>query len=316
MVARSDKNLDGKLSFDERKHLLAALGMPLMAPPEEFLSASLPVRATHDNLPALYVKAGLRPPRSTEISFDSRDGYGMNHGPPALEMTTRGGITDAAAGGWPVIRSSQAQDPLQQQRASREACSFVVEECLGEGFAATGDGFSTNDVFKRVAFEQPSCGDCMILLLVKASGPSGLEAFLPPPGAPSIAEHPPFVPLSLEKDFNEIDFVALAKEMGHAHLRERAVRMIARYGYSLGESVSTFVLMKGKKTLLPQLSKLNKDFARSHGLSKVTVVEPALLTLNDDLNSQLVSDSVEPLLKDFFEAVWKFPTRFERVEGA
>lgn len=283
-MAKSDTNLDGILSQDERLAMLAALGMPLAQATEEQLSASLPKRSTVDKLPSLYARASIRPPRSTEVMFDSRDGYALAHGPPSYDTVGRSGSEpDAAAGGWPVIRKSFEHHELQQQRAARDTCSFVIDECLGEGFAGPDgeENVMTNDVFKRVAFENPKCGDCAILLLVKASGESGLEVFLPPVGAPPKEEHPVFEPLSLEKDYAQIDFVKIAQTMGHTHLRERAVRQIARYSYSIGESVSSFVLMKGKKTLLPQLSKLNKDFARSHGLSKVNVVEPAMLTLNE-----------------------------------
>ncbi len=265
--------------------MLAALGMPLMtAPREGQISASLPKRATLDELPALYAKAAIRPPRSTEVVFDSRDGFALAHGPPSYDTIGRGGAEpDPAAGGWPFIRKAHEGHQLQKLRAARETCSFVVDECLGEGFAgADGEApFSTNEVFRRVAFENPKCGDCAILLLVKASGDWGLEAFLPPVGDKPKEEHPKFEPLSMDKDYSEIDYVKIAKDMGPTHLRERAVRLIARYAYRIGDSVSSFVLMKGKKTLLPQLAKLNKDFARSQNLGKVNVVEPAMLTLNE-----------------------------------
>lgn len=283
-VAKSDKDLDGTLSHEERLALLAGLGMTLATAPEGVISASLPKRATLDHLGPLYARAAIRPPRSTEIMFDSRDGYALSHGPPSYDTTGRSGTApDLAAGGWPVIRKSFEGHELQKQRAARETCSFVVEECLGEGFGGV-DGeakFGTNEVFRRVAFEQPKCGDCAVLLLVKASGEAGLEAFLPPKGAAPTEEHPKFEPLSLDKDFAEVDFVQLARDVGPTHLRERAVRLIARYSYSIGDSVSSFVLMKGKKTLLPQLSKLNKEFARSQNLGKVSIVEPAMLTLNE-----------------------------------
>lgn len=284
-VAKADQDLDGVLSYDERRAMLIALGMAQEgAAAEEVIAASLPKRSTLDDLSSLYVKAAIRPPRSTDIMFDSRDGFGLAHGPPSYDTIGRsGGEPDAAAGGWPFIRKSFENHELQKQRAARDTCSFVIDECLGEGFAAADSEakFSTNDVFKRVAFENPKCGDCAILLLVKASGESGLEAFLPPVGAAPKEEHPPFAPLSLDKDYAEIDFVKLAQDMGPTHLRERAVRMIARYSYRIGDSVSSFVLMKGKKTLLPQLSKLNRDFARSQNLGKMSVVEPAMMTLNE-----------------------------------
>jgi hypothetical protein len=33
-----------------------------------------------------------------------------------------------------------------------------------------------------------------------------------------------------------------------------------------------------------------------------------------DMGNDLISKSVEGMMKQFFEAIWKFPTRFERLD--
>jgi hypothetical protein len=90
-------------------------------------------------------RTGLEAPKETEYDWLSSDGY-------------------------PLINTVQKGTETQH-------CKIDVSKCFA--------GDSVIEVFKRVAFEQPECGDCLIAHLISRSGSTGLSAFLPAPNAPS-----------------------------------------------------------------------------------------------------------------------------------
>ncbi|KAH9950688.1 hypothetical protein B0H21DRAFT_819141 [Amylocystis lapponica] len=55
-------------------------------------------------------------------------------------------------------------------------CKIEYSTCFGE----PSELGSASEVFKHIAFACPECGDCVITVLVRASGPLGVSAFLPP----------------------------------------------------------------------------------------------------------------------------------------
>ncbi|KAJ7229184.1 hypothetical protein GGX14DRAFT_417010 [Mycena pura] len=71
--------------------------------------------------------------------------------------------------GYPLIRTTRTKTSAH--------CAIDVKRCFA--------GSSSLGVFRRVAFEEPDCGDCLIAHLISKSGPVGLEAFLPHPQAPN-----------------------------------------------------------------------------------------------------------------------------------
>jgi 3-O-alpha-D-mannopyranosyl-alpha-D-mannopyranose xylosylphosphotransferase len=73
--------------------------------------------------------AGWEPPKATEFLFSSMDG----HMPP-------------------ILRPSQSP-------STNDRCTFDLERCLGS-FWSRQEDVSADDMFKRLAFANPSCGDC------------------------------------------------------------------------------------------------------------------------------------------------------------
>lgn len=82
-----------------------------------------------DRMKSHFQGAGWEAPKATEFLFSSMDG----HLPP-------------------IPKPSQA-------RTANDRCTFDLERCLGS-FWSRHDNVSADDMFKRLAFANPSCGDC------------------------------------------------------------------------------------------------------------------------------------------------------------
>lgn len=126
---------------------------------------------------------------------------------------------------------------------SAQDCKLDMHVCFSD-FWTAGLTSSANDIFKRIAFEHPECGDCLLSSLIRASGPRGLSILLPPLLPPSEASHPPKdIPhMPLTKTWKETDF-SLASVVPDAltvDLRVWCLRLLARYQYSLGEQTHLF----------------------------------------------------------------------------
>ncbi|GAA5859727.1 hypothetical protein JCM1840_006427 [Sporobolomyces johnsonii] len=296
-VARSDGNLDGELSLDERRQMLEELGFDVDAVGAE-VSVVAPRRATKERLPRLLARAGLAAPGATEIAFSSMDGHGIYRGAEQdLHATVR-----------PVD-----YDGSTDQEEPKPYCTLELERCFGEDFLSTRKSPSSAKVFRRVAFEHTACGDCAIVALVGKSGPSGLSAFLPPPSpspSSSTANDPPFTPLSLFsptlKDHSSpsSSAFALPSPASAAWIRQRAIHQILRYSYILGDSSSNFQSMRQPRLVQLVLDQLSDD-ARD---------KPTFLTLNDDFVSDLAAARADAYLKRFFESQWPDPSPYELVE--
>ncbi|KAJ7896082.1 hypothetical protein B0H14DRAFT_2431241 [Mycena olivaceomarginata] len=91
-----------------------------------------------------------------------------------LDAPKQTGYDWLSSDGYPLIRTVKPnpKDTFVQH------CTLDIEECLPSSLS------SSLEVFRRVAFEKPDCGDCLIVHLIGRSGPVGLGAFLPPPKAP------------------------------------------------------------------------------------------------------------------------------------
>jgi 3-O-alpha-D-mannopyranosyl-alpha-D-mannopyranose xylosylphosphotransferase len=82
-----------------------------------------------DRMKAHFQGAGWEAPKATEFLFSSMDG----HMPPILKPS--------------------------QSAATNDKCTFDLERCLGS-FWSRHETVSADDMFKRLAFANPSCGDC------------------------------------------------------------------------------------------------------------------------------------------------------------
>ncbi|KAJ7123056.1 hypothetical protein C8R44DRAFT_876248 [Mycena epipterygia] len=165
--------------------------------------------------------------------------------------------------GYPLVRTVR--------EGSSAHCAIDVDLCFAPG--------TPIELFKRVAFEKPDCGDCLIAHLINRSGPQGLAAFLPPPKAPSAP--PPQTP-SLATRWQDVEFPS---GMG----REFAVNSIQRYTYVVGSSPMQFLALKrqGDTKRLPDMA------------SPV-----AFLAVNDDLRNPNGLDQTDTDMRTWYAQRW------------
>jgi 3-O-alpha-D-mannopyranosyl-alpha-D-mannopyranose xylosylphosphotransferase len=150
-------------------------------------------------------------------------------------------------------------------------CLLDLERCFGS-FWTRSESVPSSEMFTRLAFQYPDCGDCRELIsplssnpslfaycdvvikaLVTASGPLGLSAFLPPHGTTFLnapleegKAYPKFLPpphLPLTPTWHEADFslgaimqtTALPEES--VDMRVYSMKLLSRYLYLSGEWV-------------------------------------------------------------------------------
>ncbi|KAI1338183.1 hypothetical protein F5Y15DRAFT_407801 [Xylariaceae sp. FL0016] len=153
IMSRTDANSDGYLDWTERQHLLDAVqpGWEQLASNDESKPA---VQAEgrdrmYYKLPQILQKAGLAPPKvNINVLWTSLDGP-------------------------ETIRNVKCTD-------------FTVDKCFGDSFSSSlsdstsnNPDFTASNVFSRLSYQHPSCGDCLLKFLL-ASSPRGLEPLLPP----------------------------------------------------------------------------------------------------------------------------------------
>lgn len=176
LIARSDPNQDGLYSPTERRALLASLGTSFTF---NTLRAHVPRRTTLSSTlkPTIFDHTGLERPKQTTYAFTSADGYALFESNADVELGEHGR--------WPTFGSSLDEDERDSQPPIKDEsspCEVDLKECVGEGFMSQEGEVEVTAVMKRVAFERPRCGDCMIVQLFAQSGSRGFEAFLPLPG--------------------------------------------------------------------------------------------------------------------------------------
>lgn len=103
-----------------------------------------------------------------------------------LEKSKRQGkdLSEILQDGDEVYAGSGSQSGSTDQEEAEEerpVCEIDLDSCFGADFfnSAGDSSISVHDTFKRIAFEKPRCGDCLIVRLLGRSGENGLEAFLP-----------------------------------------------------------------------------------------------------------------------------------------
>jgi len=156
-----------------------------------------------------------------------------------------------------------------------DRCTFGLERCFGR-FWSAGENVTSNDMFKRLAFANPACGDCcrfrcmernqrlkltwrfetVIMALVTASGPLGLSAVFPPDHMVYRTEvndelleqfdHLPPPHLPLTSTWQAADF-SLEHVLGDStlpgepvSLRKWSMQLLSRYLYTSGRTQSHF----------------------------------------------------------------------------
>ncbi|KAF9517786.1 hypothetical protein BS47DRAFT_1325910 [Hydnum rufescens UP504] len=230
----------------------------------------------------------------------------------------------SSADGYPYTgfgrRGSYSWTPDPDKFDPGERCTMEFDDC----FATVRDGrkLTSDDVFKRVAFERPyACGDCIITALVTASGRLGLSAFLPSPNRTFQAkpgdsqdrrEKPipipilPLTPTWWKTDFS-LDsvlspYASNATPSTPIDLRAWVVQVLQRYRFVIGETPAMFALLSNPQQAQQLLGRI--------GSSDSIRPREALLCINDDIQKD--HDTVAKLLMEFMRNQWPTPSPWEK----
>lgn len=153
----------------------------------------------HGSANSALVKAGWPVPLKSRYAFTSQDGYPLGEisdqvlyrRSGQMERRTtmyRTKVESVQRGttayyGWPDFVDDPTAHPNNEwhnRRFERTACELKLDQCFVKPFGDLQSGkVSWEDVFKRFAYLETSCGDCLIHHLVGQSGERGLSAFLP-----------------------------------------------------------------------------------------------------------------------------------------
>ena len=165
--------------------------------------------------------------------------------------------------------------PNGSPQSVNDKCTFGLERCFGR-FWSAGENVTSDDMFKRLAFSNPACGDCrrsdrsartvtdqltrlfetVIMALVTASGPLGLSAVFPPDHMIYRTEvddelleqfdhlPPPHLPLTSTwqaADFSLENVLRDSTLPGEpVGLRKWSMQLLSRYLYTSGRTQSHF----------------------------------------------------------------------------
>lgn len=226
----------------------------------------------------------------------------LNH----ICFLVRLGLTASMDGHMPrVIQPNHPSD-------TNERCIFDLERCLGP-FYTRNENTTADEMFKRLAFAEPACGDCLSSALVTASGPLGLSAFFPPPDASytnqeAISRHvdylpPPHLPMTAtwqEADFSLANVMAETSLPGEkTPLRMWTMKLLSRYQYLSGKSRSLFHMLLNPKHA-------GEVFESIDGRDK----DGSILGLNDDINTDY--ETTRDLMLAWFQKKWPMPNVWEK----
>jgi len=238
---------------------------------------------------SLFQEAGELPPKETEYFFTGMDAY-----PYSM-------LNEHSLQQWPRISNGNLTMTQEQLSLYPWAkCRLVRQRCLGSHKQASA-------IFKHVAFDDTECGDCIINALLRASGPVGLSAFLPPyeriyPS--SNAQNPPIavpegapVYLPLTKNWQTTDFTLhnCLQARSPVRVREWVLRTMARYKYVVGDTPHEFLQMTSSRQTKMALGRIRPDVA--------------LLAVNDDIAAS--PHLVGPILTRWMANRWNISAKWE-----
>ncbi|KAK4497579.1 hypothetical protein PRZ48_012030 [Zasmidium cellare] len=313
-----------------------------------YISVGVPVRTPVENIRTME-KAEIDVPSSTEYSFSSKDGYALayvdsmwwwnrpRHGYPDL---TRG-LIDTGTGSDDESRYSKDPDFVPDK-----ACIIRWPECFGS------DNETADEVFKRIAFQNQRCGDCIITGLIGASGISGIGKFVPEHDGESDSEtvldtssEPPHLPLTSDwraTNFSMSEVVPGSYLEAGMSLKIWTIRLIQRYSYVMGSAASEMYKVetaRGLESKLDQVEarigndmKMTKQYLDELSLKQQRHVDSqsdvhrrwrnqlgegrgplAFLCLNDDVKEKGgLRYVVDQLLLNFFQRTWTNRLNSER----
>ena len=186
--------------------------------------------------------------------------------------------------------------------------------CLPDQFFTdTSTTYSAAEVFKRIAFERPQCGDCLIDALITASGERGLSAFLP---SPKITYHPvtqsdgrwsnvgPILPLTKQWKTTDFSLTSIITE-DTVNLREWCTTLLGRYVYAIGATPAVFAPVASITQLSYRLGEVDKHS------------DTALVCINDDISDKNAKGArrFKEMLGNWMDRRWPNPSPWERRDG-
>lgn len=213
VVAKHDRDADGVLSAAEAEAVLKDLGIDAhkaYAAPQ----VELPRRGTRS---AATVVSNLRraqmPERlGKESMSSSMDGLAF--------LTPRS--SDAQEG----AAAEEVQPPVC--RLDRECVKPLLDAMSGS------DPPRVSEVLRRVAFQAPMCGDCMLTHLVGQSGEQGLSAFLPA----GELDMPAIEVLPLTARFEQADYSLSGSGAARTTRLHGVTQLLARYAHTMVQQQS------------------------------------------------------------------------------
>ncbi|KIM33571.1 hypothetical protein M408DRAFT_19842 [Serendipita vermifera MAFF 305830] len=244
--------------------------------------------------------------KASNYRFSSQDGDAYSY------YTDEKGLEwwhwNAAGSGstyWPLLFDDNNFSPEIDNRPAWSRCTIDWNVCFDPKLN------TASDIFKRVAFEERECGDCILKGLVRASGNLGLSALLPksdrvyrPQTMVSFAGEgiPPHLPLVSEWDKADFSLAGVfasgfwTREDG-VGLREWVQRMMERYRYVLADTDNYFNVITNPVSA-------EKTFAYVDDHPTV-----ALVTINDVINEY--PEQTDRSMRQWFENRWPTPAEWE-----
>ncbi|CAH7669509.1 hypothetical protein BY996DRAFT_4582785 [Phakopsora pachyrhizi] len=304
IILRSDVDSDGILSLSEWNQMLNEIGIEQTSAnnSSELIKIDRPYRPIQSEK----IYAGQGAPKQTNYFWFSSDGFPL-----------------FGNGGKLPSNYSSFEDGTKEQ-----FCTINIKECF-----STGPGSSSESVLKKIAFEKPQCGDCVIASLVGKSGTSGgMEAFLPPStfqttisrwrSEPEVTSYANFEKTSKDVRFiSPSSWTSRIQRMIYRDKRTWAIRNIQRYQYVLGSSNIVFDAITFPKASKEVLSKI-KSFKSNETIYETNSEETQssstrkpkmdgwMITINDRIPSG-GNPIVESLFSNWLKTLWPIKSNWE-----
>ncbi|KAG0149567.1 hypothetical protein CROQUDRAFT_131164 [Cronartium quercuum f. sp. fusiforme G11] len=272
IVLKSDTNADGKLSIMEREALLSPLGL---------LKNSTTII--------------MRPSRLSSHPVTLQNTLGSDEVP---KLTVYNWVS---SDGYPLQADGDEEYIDYSNSTPSALCTIELKKCFG-------DSSEISEIFKRVTYDKPECGDCLIAHIVSKSGPSGgLKFALANPKRPLfdwLLQSWIFKSCQITTDLTRMvddeknwkDLMVLHPSKPYQR-RLMGVRLLQRYQYVLGTTPFAFRAITteyGAKKFLRPLERPDNDIA--------------LVTVNDLIKEK----GAEEVLSDWLKRMWPNSSAFEK----
>lgn len=233
IVAKADANHDGTITPEELRSFLNEVGS------RDYEELVVPFPRRDVNVDDISREAGLQPPKEVGVKCLQSRPCAMHQ----LIQVTQSRPAFTSANGYALAfpdsqKLGHTKGWVEYTEERETTFCRLNMTCFGD---FTSDQ-SASDLFKKIAFEDVRCGDCILAGLMAASGPKGFEAFLPQDDTAlsygyheftqhrkESSDHVAVLPLG--KNWKEIDFSLEKVKPPNETLRQFVSRLILRYSY-------------------------------------------------------------------------------------